>query len=97
MKTSQMGLKSVKLTELDKIAIEQLELPGIDFIESTKRFYPNGQFASYIIGYAKEYQRINLKLKEDFDMKEHFKNYYEKYPDTKLTIFNEDIVVDNFL
>ena len=91
----EFGKYGSKLTELDKIAIEQLELPGLDFIESTKRFYPNGQFASYIIGYAKEYQRINLKLKEDFDMKEHFKNYYDKYPNTKLTIFNEDIVVDN--
>jgi len=91
----EFGKYGSKLTELDKIAIEQLDLPGLDFIESTKRFYPNGQFASYIIGYAKEYQRINLKLKEDFDLKNHFKSYYEKYPDTKLTIFNEDIVVDN--
>lgn len=49
----EFGSYGSKLTELDKIAIEALELPGLDFIESSKRFYPNGTFASYIIGYAK--------------------------------------------
>ena len=38
-----------------KKAIEELELPGIDFIsDSKKRYYTNSTFASYIIGYAKE-------------------------------------------
>ena len=49
----EFGTYGSKLTELDKIEIESLELPGIDFIESSKRFYPNGTFASYIVGYAK--------------------------------------------
>lgn len=49
----EFGSYGSKLTELNRIAIEELELPGIDFIESSKRFYPNGTFASYIIGYAK--------------------------------------------
>lgn len=91
----EFGTYGSKLTELDKIAIENLELPGIGFVESTKRFYPNGQFASYIIGYAKEYTRINLKLKENFDIKDYFKNYYDKYDNVKLTINDENIVVDN--
>lgn len=91
----EFGSYGSKLTELEKIAIEKLELPGIDFIESTKRFYPNGQFASYIIGYAKEYTRINLKLKENFDIKEYYKNYFNRYDDAKLIIYNENIVVDN--
>lgn len=39
-----------------KEEIEALNLPGIEFIESTKRNYPNGDFASYIIGYAKNYE-----------------------------------------
>lgn len=43
------------LTELTKIAIEELDLPGIGFVETSKRFYPNGTFASYIVGYAKKY------------------------------------------
>lgn len=91
----EFGSYGSKLTELEKIAIEKLELPGIDFIESSKRFYPNGQFASYIIGYAKEYTRINLKLKENFNIKEYYKNYFTKYDDAKLIIYNENIVVDN--
>ena len=91
----EFGLYGSKLTELEKNEIENLELPGIDFITSTKRFYPNGQFASYIIGYAKEYTAINLKLKEDFNLKEYYKAYYDKYKDVKLTIYDDSIVADN--
>lgn len=83
------------LTELEKIEIEKLELPGIDFVESTRRFYPNGEFASYIVGYAKEYIRINLKLKENYSLKEHFRSYYQKYDDINLVIYNDKIVADN--
>ncbi len=57
---NRKGIKQVELgpggrgiTELTKEKIEALELPGIDFMESYKRYYPNGQFASYIVGYAK--------------------------------------------
>lgn len=91
----EFGSYGAKLTELEKIAIENLELPGIDFVESTKRFYPNGQFASYIVGYAKEYTRINLKLKENYDIRSFYKNYYDKYDNIKLKIYNEDIVAIN--
>lgn len=91
----EFGSYGSKLTELNKIAIDNLELPGLDFVESTKRFYPNGQFASYIIGYAKEYTRLNLKLKDDFNIREYYKSYYDKYDDVKLKIYNEKIVVDN--
>ncbi len=41
------------ITELKKDEILLLNLPGISFIESSKRYYPNGKFASYIVGYAK--------------------------------------------
>lgn len=49
----EFGKYGSKLTELTKLAIDELEISGIDFKESSKRFYPNGTFASYIIGYAK--------------------------------------------
>ncbi len=91
----EFGSYGSRLTELEKIAIENLELPGIDFVESTKRFYPNGQFASYIVGYAKEYTRINLKLKENYDIRSFYKNYYDKYNNIQLKIYNEDIVAVN--
>jgi penicillin-binding protein 2B len=37
-----------------KKEIENLKLPGITFIRDKKRFYPNGVFASHVIGYAME-------------------------------------------
>ena len=36
------------------LAIKEEKLPGIRFIEDKKRFYPNGDFASYLIGFAQE-------------------------------------------
>lgn len=50
----ELGPGGRGITELKKDEIEALELPGIDFVEGTKRNYPNGDFASYIIGYARE-------------------------------------------
>lgn len=46
------------ITEMQKEAIENLNLPGIDFVENYKRYYPNGDFASYVIGYAKTYENV---------------------------------------
>lgn len=50
---TEFGSKGKGLNELTKNKIEELELPGLDFIESYKRYYPKGDFASYTIGYAK--------------------------------------------
>ena len=50
---TEFGSKGKGLNELTKTKIENLNLPGLDFIESYKRYYPKGNFASYIIGYAK--------------------------------------------
>lgn len=49
----ELGACGRGLTELKKDEIKALNLPGINFTESQKRFYPNGDFASYSIGYAK--------------------------------------------
>lgn len=51
----ELGPGGRNISEKQKIDIESLELPGISFISSTKRYYPYGDFASYIIGYAKKY------------------------------------------
>lgn len=40
------------LSELAKEEIDELNLRGIDFIKDIKRYYPNGDFASYLIGYT---------------------------------------------
>ena len=50
---TEFGSKGKGLSELTKNKIEALDLPGIDFIESFKRYYPKGDFASYTVGYAK--------------------------------------------
>ena len=59
----ELGPGGRGITELKKEEIQKLNLPGIDFIESSKRFYPNGDFASYIIGYAKTNEHdVNGKI-----------------------------------
>lgn len=50
---TEFGSKGKGLTELTKDSILELGLPGIDFIETQKRYYPYGDFASYTLGYAK--------------------------------------------
>ena len=49
----EFGIKGKNLNEITKSKIEDLNLPGLDFIESYRRYYPKGDFASYTIGYAK--------------------------------------------
>ena len=53
---TEFGTKGRGLTELVKDTIKAANLPGLDFIETTKRYYPYGDFASYLVGYAKEYE-----------------------------------------
>ncbi len=49
----ELGTAGKNITELKKGEIDDLNLPGISFSETYKRYYPNGDFASYILGYAK--------------------------------------------
>lgn len=57
----ELGPGGRGITEVTKAKIEELELPGIDFIsDSKKRYYSKGTFASYIIGYAKENENNEL-------------------------------------
>ena len=57
----ELGPGGRGITELTKDQIEALDLPGIDFISSTKRYYPNGDFLSYELGYAKTDDNGNYK------------------------------------
>lgn len=50
---TEFGPAGKGLTENVKRQIEELSLPGIEFMKTSKRNYPNGDFASYVIGYAK--------------------------------------------
>lgn len=59
VKQVELGPGGRGITELKKEEIESLNLYGIDFIEEQKRYYPNGNFLSYILGYAKKTNVVN--------------------------------------
>lgn len=48
----ELGPNGRNLSQIQMEEIKALNLPGIDFIASTKRYYPNGDFASYAVGYT---------------------------------------------
>lgn len=50
---TEFGNAGKGLTELTKDKIVALNLDGIDFTETQKRYYPKGDFLAYTLGYAK--------------------------------------------
>ena len=50
----EFGKAGRDLTNQQKAEIEKLKLPGTTFSKDTKRFYPNGVFASHLIGYTEK-------------------------------------------
>lgn len=48
----EFGVKGRALTIDQKEEIEALDLPGIEFIEGKRRFYPNGSLAAHTIGFS---------------------------------------------
>ncbi|MGN7941239.1 penicillin-binding protein [Virgibacillus sp. 6R] len=50
----EFGSAGRDISQTLKEKIEALKLPGITFIRDTTRFYPNGLFASHLIGYAQK-------------------------------------------
>lgn len=58
----ELGPEGRGITIQKKEEVEALDITGIEFIEDTKRNYPNGDFASYIVGYAKTYVKDNSKV-----------------------------------
>ena len=82
----ELGPGGRNITELTKNKIEELALPGIDFIKTSKRYYQNGDFASYIVGYAKKYE--NEEGKDEYVGElgiEGFTDRYLKGKDGSLT------------
>ena len=57
----EFGRSGKNISESTKNKIEELDLPGIGFISGQKRTYSMGQFASYIIGYAKNQETADGK------------------------------------
>jgi penicillin-binding protein 2B len=48
----EFGTGGKNISETLKNRIDKLNLPGIEFTKTFKRYYQNGDFASYLIGYA---------------------------------------------
>jgi len=69
----ELGPGGRGITEETKKQIEALELPGISFITSTKRFYKNKSYASYLIGYARSDEQGEIKGQMGIE------SYYDNY------------------
>ena len=54
LKQVQFGSRGLKLDSQTYKMINKLKIPGITFTNSASRFYPNGVFASNVIGYTSE-------------------------------------------
>ncbi|MBR3119393.1 penicillin-binding protein [Oceanobacillus profundus] len=50
----EFGKIGKEIPQKKKDEIEELNIPGIQFEEEALRYYPNGMFASHIIGFARE-------------------------------------------
>lgn len=62
---TELGTKGKNLSGSVKESIDKLELTGVGFEKTIKRNYPNGKFASHLIGYAQydeEEKRITGKM-----------------------------------
>ena len=70
----EFGSMGKGLTELNKDAIVKLNLQGIDFIKNIKRYYPNGDFASYMLGYTimKDDEEGNSWITGEMGLEEYF-------------------------
>ena len=85
-KQIELGTKGKNLTTSVKKQIESFDLPGIEFVESNARYYPLGDFCSYVVGYAKNYDDTSVKkmvgemgLELAYDKELKGKNGYKVY------------------
>lgn len=60
----EFGAAGRDISHTVKKEIEELNLPGIIFTRDSKRFYPNGIFASHVVGYAEKQQDKDTKKVE---------------------------------
>lgn len=70
----EFGTIGKGLTELTKEQIDKLNLQGIDFLKNIKRYYQNGDFASYLIGYTvnKEDEDGNTWITGEMGIEEYY-------------------------
>ncbi|MFD1038083.1 penicillin-binding protein [Virgibacillus byunsanensis] len=56
----EFGSNGTELSQKTKEDIEDLDLPGINFTKDAIRYYPNGTFASHILGFARKDDEGNI-------------------------------------
>ena len=56
---TELGIIGKNINNAKKEKIESLQLPGIEFTKSVRRNYPNGVFASHLVGYAQYDEKGN--------------------------------------
>jgi len=85
-----LGIKGKNITEVTKQKIENLNLPGIEFEESYKRYYPNGDFASYITGYAKNKNYLRVTINEEYNLRKILSTLIGDYQDITFKSYSGD-------
>ncbi len=58
----EFGKAGRDLSHETVVALKEKRLPGILFVEDQKRFYPNGIFASYLIGFAMKEENASKEV-----------------------------------
>ncbi|WP_100403120.1 penicillin-binding protein [Bacillus sp. FJAT-42315] len=71
----EFGKAGRNLSNKIKKDIENEKLPGIIFMRDSKRFYPNGKFASHLIGFAQKADDANHSMTGQMGIEK----TYEKY------------------
>lgn len=74
----EFGQAGNQISEEVKNQIEELKLPGINFNRELVRFYPNGEFASYVLGFTELRQNENTNRQEMVGAYG-IENIYEEY------------------
>ncbi len=67
------------INESTKQKLENLKIPGISFEASYERYYPNGDFASYILGYAKKQNTITVTVGNEYELEPILKSLYNSF------------------
>lgn len=60
----EFGAAGKNISTETKAAIEKEDLPGIEFTRQSERFYPNGTFATQLIGFAQQEEEKNTTVLE---------------------------------
>ncbi|GAB4072354.1 penicillin-binding protein 2B [Barrientosiimonas marina] len=92
----EFGTAGKDLSQETKEKIEKLDLPGITFKEEPIRYYPNGKFASHIIGFARKDDKtfngvtgIEQQMNDKLTGKDGSISYEHDFYNTKLLHPNE--------